>query len=307
MKKQCLIITGGSGLLALNWACAVRDNYDVVLATNTRTVNLAGTTSCKMNLEDTVEIMAQLEQFSPDVIIHTVGLTNVEQCEKEPAHAQKINADIAKNVALAANNKGIKFVYISTDQLFSGDCSYYKEIDLPQPLNEYGKSKLLAEELVQQVCQESLIIRTNFFGWGHKNRQSFSDWIIYNLRAGNSLNLYDDIYFTPIIADVLAETIHELAIGNNSGVFNIVGGERISKYNFALHLAKRFDLPAGLIQRSKIDKDNLYAKRPYDMSLSNSKALDIIGHELGSLEDYLDMLHDQELQGRRHELLSSVK
>ena len=306
MKKKHLLITGGSGLLALNWACAVRDNYDVVLATNTHTVNLSGTISCEMNLENTVEIMAQLEQFSPDMIIHTVGLTNVDQCEKEPALAQKINADIAKNVALAANNKGIKFVYISTDQLFSGDCSHYSEVDTPQPINEYGRSKLLGEKMVQDVYPESLIIRTNFFGWGHQNRQSFSDWIIYNLREGNSLNLYDDVFFTPIIADVLAETTHELARGNNSGIFNVAGDERISKYDFALRLARMFDLPAELIQRSKINNDKLYAKRPHDMSLSNIKVQQVLGHDCRSLEEYIKILHNQELQSRRLELFNSV-
>lgn len=306
MKMQRVLLTGGSGLLALNWACAVRDKWDVILGTHLHSVDLAGTISCRLDLDDPVRLRLQLDQLSPDLVVHTAGLTNVDLCEEDPALACQVNARIAQNVALASASMGVDLIHISTDQLFAGNNSFSGEDAQPQPINEYGRSKLLAEEWVQQACPQAIIVRTNLFGWGHAKRQSFSDWIIYALREGRQLTLFDDVYFTPILADVLALTAHELAARGVSGIFNLVGDERISKYEFALQLAKHFALPSELIRRDQVAHANLRAQRPKDMSLDNTKARNMLGRGLGSLDEYLAALRSQEEQGRRLELLHSV-
>ena len=306
MKKQRVVLTGGSGLLALNWACAVRDKWDVILGTHLHSVKLAGTISCKLDLEDPVRLEHQLDQLSPDLVVHTAGLTNVDRCEEAPVLAYQANAEIARNVALASASKKIKLIHISTDHLFAGNSSFYSEDAPPQPLNKFGRSKLLAEGSVQQACPQALIVRTNFFGWGHAQRQSFSDWIIYNLRAGKPLSLFDDVYFTPILADFLALASHELSASGASGIFNLVGDERASKYEFALQLVKCFALPADLIRRGQVAHANLRAKRPRDMSLDNAKARQRLERGLGCLDEYLVALRSQEAQGRRLELFHSV-
>lgn len=306
MKKQRMVLTGGSGLLALNWACVVRDKWDVILGTHLHSVDLAGTTSCRLDLDDPVRLEFQLDQLSPDLVVHTAGLTNVDLCEEDPALACQVNTRIAQNVALASASMGAGLIHISTDQLFAGNNSFYSEDAPPQPINEYGRSKLLAEEGVQQVCPQALIVRTNLFGWGHAKRQSFSDWIIYNLRADKTISLFDDVYFTPILADVLALTAHELAARGASGIFNLVGDERISKYEFALQLVKHFALPTELIRRDQVAHANLRAQRPKDMSLDNTKTRNLLDRDLGCLDEYLAALRFQEEQGRRLELLHSV-
>lgn len=306
MKKPCIVLTGGSGLLALNWACAVRDKWDVILGTHRHTVTLAGAAAHPLDLDDPVQLERQLDQLAPDLIVHTAGLSNVDGCEANPALARQANAQIARNVAQAAAHKNIRLVHISTDHLFAGTERFYSEDALPQPLNEYGRSKLLAEEWVRQICPQALIVRTNFFGWGYAQRQSFSDWIIYNLRAGKPLSLFDDVYVSPILADALALAAHELVERAASGIFNLVGGERVSKYEFALQLAEHFSLPAELIRRDQLAHANLQAQRPRDMSLDNSKARSLLGRGLGGLDEYLVALRSQEAQGRRLELFHAV-
>ncbi len=306
MRKRRVLITGGSGLLAINWACAVRENWDVILGTHRHSVELARTTSCMLNLDDPVRLASKFEQLAPDVVVHAAGLTNVDRCQEFPALARQANSEIARNVAQVASWSNATLIHISTDHLFAGDHSLYQEGDIPQPLNEYGRSKLLAEEWVQQACPRALIVRTNFFAWGHVRRQSFSDWIIYNLRAGKPLTLFDDVYFTPILADSLALAAHELAALGESGVVNLVGDERLSKYEFAQRLAGCFKLPAELIRRDQITRANLLARRPRDMSLSNAKARQMLGRRLGSVHDHLAGLYSQELQRRPLELLHST-
>ena len=300
-------MTGGSGLLALNWACAIRGEHDVVLATHTRRVSLAGATTTPLALDDADALTREFERIAPEVIVHTAGLTSVEDCEHDPALAQHANADLARNVARAAARSGARLIHISTDHLFAGTRAFYTETDIPEPLNVYARTKLLAEEWVREENAGALLVRTNFFGWGHRLRQSFSDWIYYNLRADTPLTMFDDVFITPIIADRLAIHAHRLLALGASGIHNIVGEERVSKYDFGVQLADAFELTRSLLIPAKIAASNLSAKRPPDMSLDNAKARERLGSSLGSVAEFLELLQSQERAGRRGELRAAVK
>jgi len=306
MKKKRLLITGGSGLLALNWACALRDTWDVTLGTHQHSVDLAGVNVCPLVLDDLNQLRAQLGKISPDLVVHTAGLTSVDRCELFPALAHQANVDIAKNVAQVAAMHGAALVHVSTDHLFSGRRSMCTEAEPPEPVNHYGRTKALAETAVMQVNPAALVVRTNFFGWGHATRQSFTDWLIYSLRAGKDLSLFDNVFFTPILADALALAAHELVEKGASGVFNLVGDQRLSKYEFARILADHFSLPEHLLLPHSLDGSELVAARPHDMSLDNRKAREVLGSDLGKVPQFLAALRQQELSGRAVELLRSV-
>lgn len=306
MKKKRLLITGGSGLLALNWACALRGTWDVTLGTHQHSVELAGVNGRPLVLDDPAQLRAQLEAISPDLVVHTAGLTSVDRCELFPARADHANIEIAKNVAQAAATHGAALVHVSTDHLFSGWRTMCTEAEPPQPVNHYGKTKAHAETAVMQVNPAALVVRTNFFGWGHATRQSFTDWLIYNLRAGKELSLFDNVFFTPILADALALAAHDLVEKGASGVFNLVGDQRLSKYEFARILAHHFSLPEHLLLRHSFDGSELVAARPHDMSLDNRKAREALGRDLGNVPQFLVALRQQELSGRGAELLKSV-
>lgn len=306
MKKKRLLITGGTGLLALNWACALRDTWDVTLGTHQHSVDLSGVSACPLVLDDLARLQVQFEAVAPDLVVHTAGLTSVDKCELFPALAHQANVEIAQNVALAAAMYGTGLVHLSTDHLFSGSQSMCTEADQPEPVNHYGKTKALAETAVVQANPAALILRTNFFGWGHASRQSFTDWLIYNLRAGKELSLFDNVFFTPILADVLALTAHELVEEGASGVFNLVGDQRLSKYEFSCILADHFSLPEHLLLQHSLDGSELVAARPHDMSLDNRKARAVLGRDLGNVSQFLTALRQQEMSGRSAELLKSV-
>lgn len=306
MSEGRVLITGGSGLLALNWACAMRRKWNVVLGTHAHKVTLDGVAAQPLDLEDADRFIAQLDEIAPDLVVHAAGLTSVDRCEEDPAEARHVNAELARNVAEAVARKSIKLVHVSSDHLFAGTRSGYREDDPPEPLNEYARSKLLAEEWVLRADPNALVLRTNFFGWGHAGRQSFSDWIIAGLRAGKTLTMFDDVFFTPILADDLAVAAHRLVAQSAAGIFNLTGDERVSKYVFGTRLAAAFGLPAELIRPDKIASSRLHARRPSDMSLDNVKTRDMLGSGLGRLDDYLLALRRQEDQGRREELFHAV-
>lgn len=306
MTIRRALLTGGSGLLAINWACAMRDGWEVVLGTHIHSVNLQGVASCRLDLSNLARLELQVRQLAPDLIVNAAGLTDVDRCEANPQLATLVNSELAGNVATVAERIGAGLIHISTDHLFSGDQEWRTEADLTSPLNEYARSKLLGETLVREACSRALVVRTNFFGWGHAGRRSFSDWIVYSLRAGKTIPLFDDVYFTPILADILAQAAHDLAALGASGIFNITGDQRVSKYEFGCRLANRFGLPGELIRRSQMIHAGLSAPRPRDMSLSNAKVRSHLGKSLGSLDDYVEALRIQEEHGRRLELLEAV-
>jgi dTDP-4-dehydrorhamnose reductase len=219
----------------------------------------------------------------------------------------RVNADLSRNVAEAAARVDARLVHVSTDHLFAGTRSFYREDEAAEPLNAYARSKLAAEALVTAACPAALIVRTNFFGWGHAGRQSFSDWIYYNLAAGKALTLFDDVFVTPVLADALASASHRLLELGATGIYNVAGDERVSKHAFAVALAALYGLPESLIQRGKIAASKLSARRPHDMSLDNRKACERLGTSLGTLSDHLGALQQQDRAGRRGELAAAIQ
>jgi dTDP-4-dehydrorhamnose reductase len=306
MQRKKVLITGGTGLLALNWACAIRATHDVVLATHTRRVNLEGVTAAPLALDDTDVLARELERMAPDVIVHTAGITSVEQCEREPGLARQVYVDLTRNVAAAAARFGAGLIHISTDHLFSGTRALYTEDVPPEPINAYGRVKLESEETARAACPGALVVRTNFFGWGHRYRQSFSDWIYYSLREGREVTLFEDVFITPILADRLASSAQRLLELGASAIYNVGGDERLSKYDFGVRLASAFGLPERLVRRGTIAASELSVKRPPDMSLDSSKARALLGGPLGTVADFLSILERQDREGRRRELLAAV-
>ena len=156
------------------------------------------------------------------------------------------------------------------------------------------------------VNPDALIIRTNFFGWGHRKRQSFSDWLLSGLREKKPLSLFNDVFYTPILADVLAKIVHRLVLKRASGIFNVVGDQRLSKYEFGLLLAACFGEPPNFLLADNVANARLAAERPKDMSLDNSKTSLMLGEALGSVPAFLEELRKQEAEGRAEELFSAI-
>lgn len=244
------------------------------------------------------------EKVKPDLVVHTAALTDVELCEREPALAHHVNAELAKNVASACNCLGIKLVHISTDHLFDGGKAFCTEVDAVCPVNVYGRTKALAEEFVMDACKEALIIRTNFYGWGSSYRSSFTDRIYKSLSARKETKLPEYVHFTPIIVDELVSAVHSLISYGESGIFNVTGRDRISKYQFGKYFSSVFNFDADLVVPSQNSVRELKVARPMDMSLSNAKLDERIRKNISSLGDGLERLKRQASFGIPEELLN---
>lgn len=291
MKRY--LITGGNGLLALNAALALRERAEVMLLVRDHEVCIPGVIVEKSDYSPS-SLRSVFQKNRPDVVIHTAGFTNVDECERHPDLAKEINADLAGLVALSARDVCAKLVHISTDHLFSGEEQLYDENSLPCPKNQYARTKLLGEQAVLAVFPSALVARTNFYGWG-VGKQSISDWVIGALRKGDTIGAYTDVYFTPILIQQLVVLIEQAVLKDLSGVVNFVGDERISKYTFAIKVAEVFGLDTNLITPSLSDQNESMSYRPKDMSLDNSYLRSLLGCGAINVDDGLELLRKQEI------------
>lgn len=305
-KRRPVLITGGTGLLGINWACAMREQYAICLGTHRRRAALRGVDTRALDFTSPGALERSIDGLSPVLIVHAVGMTDVDACERDPALALEVNARYASNVADIAARRQIRLVYISSDHLFSGAKPFCDESQAPEPMNAYARSKLEGEHEVAARCPDALILRTNFFGWGHAFRKSFSDWILEGLRAGRRLDMYTDSYFTPILVDDLARAVHSLVDAGATGIYHVAGDERLSKHEFALRLAAAFAVSAETVKPCLLRSSRHAAPRPEDLSLSNLKARKALGRPLGGVDEFLRELRVQEGAGRALETQSSV-
>ena len=295
-QKPSILLTGGSGLLAVNWFYSKNNQYRVYLGLNERKIHPDNSEVLFLDFFSEESLMKQIDSLNPSIIIHTAGLTSVEKCENNPELAFYINVELSSMVANVTKRLGIRLVHISTDHLFEGNVSMLTEGAPRKAINVYGKTKALAESKIEEINSEALIIRTNFYAWGPSYRKSFSDYIIESLRNKKLLSLFDDVYYTPILAENLIDTVHELLKKNEKGIFNIVSDDRISKYDFGLLIAEEFGLDKSYIERCSLHCKSNLVRRPYDMSLSNQKIKKLLGRNLGTVKQHIAKLHEQEFE-----------
>jgi dTDP-4-dehydrorhamnose reductase len=122
------------------------------------------------------------------------------------------------------------------------------------------------------------------------------------LRSGDPVTLFQDVHYTPIHLEAQRAAIFDLIAQGVSGVVNVVGDERLSKYEFGMKVAARFGLDQNLIRAGRITEQVGLVRRPLDMSLSNGRARTLLGRSLGDVDAHLTLLKQQEEAGLADEL-----
>src|SRR5690606_20452114 len=113
-----------------------------------------------LDITDQEAVLNIVKKHLPDAIINTAAMTNVDQCESEKEACDKLNIDAVKFLNQAAEEVGAFFLHLSTDFIFSGEEGPYDEAGVPAPVNYYGESKLLGEEVVLNSKADWAIART---------------------------------------------------------------------------------------------------------------------------------------------------
>ncbi|QWD66580.1 SDR family oxidoreductase [Polynucleobacter sp. MWH-Aus1W21] len=276
-----LVIVGSTGLLgqALRSEACKRGYQVYGLARSGADVNL--------DIQDTQKLLEALGHVRPKYIINAAALINLDECERNPAHAHEINALAVKNIANYCQKHDVKLVQISTDHYFSGDGEVlHDEQAEVQLLNTYAKSKYEGE-LFAQSAPNSLILRTNIVGFrGWIGRPTFVEWAIAALSEGSPVTLFDDFFTSSIHVKAFAGSLFDLIDKNASGIFNLAAREVVSKADFLLKLAHQLELPvAGCTFGSVHSVGGVL--RADSLGLDVLKAETILGYPLPKMDEVI--------------------
>ncbi len=273
-----MIVTGTSGLLGSKIAERAEERFSVC---RTHLTHPVFSDSIKMNVTNEDEVQQVFSKVKPDIVVHTAAVTNVDKCEVNKNHASKVNAEGTGILAEACNKIGARIIYISTDYVFDGKKGLYTEDDEPNPINHYGLTKLTGERYVTDICEPFAILRTSVLYGLHSEKSNFAKWVIKSLTRGKPIDVVEDHYNSPTLADNLADVILEIVDKRLEGVYHTAGSKRISRYGFALKIAENFDLDESLIKPIKMRELKAWtAKRPKDSSLCVDKVKKKINKEL---------------------------
>lgn len=228
--------------------------------------------------------------------MHSAALTDVDRCEREKDLAFKINVEGTRAVAEGARAAGSFLVYVSTDYVFDGRRGLYREGDQTGPVSYYGLSKLLGEELsLDQGC----VARTCVI-YGRRpasGKVNFALWILNSLGSGKEISVVTDQFITPTLNSNLAAMLLEAADRQLSGIYHLSGASRVSRYDFACQLADTFELDSRLILPSRMSDLDWLAERPKDSSLDTSKARQMLKNGPLPLNDSLQLLKKEIIEG----------
>ena len=168
----------------------------------------------------------------PDVIINCAGITDTEECEKNPEHAYRVNALGARNLSIVARKCGAKIVQLSTDDVFVGQSKKpYTEFDDTNPLTVYGRSKRAGENYVKEFTHKHFIIRSNWV-YGHQGN-NFVNRVLEAADKGISLSVASDQFGSPTSAKDLARMIIYLIGTNEYGTYHVTCSGVCNRYEFA--------------------------------------------------------------------------
>ena len=286
MKKKILII-GAASILSNYLISDLKENFKVYLLFNKRKRIISKTKRINLDLNKKKDLK-KFSNMKFFLIINCAAITDVDYCEKNYFKCLNINFFLVKKIVNEIKNTKTKFLQISTDQLFISKNKFISEIEKPKPLNNYAKSKFLAEKYVTSNLKKFFIIRTNFFGWGLNYKKTFSDNIIINLQKKKKIKVLTDVNFNPILLDDLSKIIKRMIKTDHYGIYNVCSNEKLSKINLAKKIADKFNLPKKLI--IPIKRSISKTKRPKNMVLSNNKLKRKFKIKINSIDNQIDLM-----------------
>ena len=298
MGRVRLLITGITGLLGVNLAWeAWRAGHEVVGVARQRNLPKAPFAVLQADLSRPESTARVWRVAQPEAVVHTAALADLDACERQPALAARLNAELPGEIAALAARDGVPLVHISTDAVFDGERGDYTEDDPPRPLSTYARTKLAGERAVLAAYPAAAVLRVNFFGWSLSGKRSLSEWFLNNLQAGNPVRGFSDVFFCPLLVTHLADRVLAVLERRLSGLYHAVSPRCLSKYAFGVALARRFGYDPALIHPASVAEAGLAAHRARNLTLRSDKLARALGQPLPSWEDGLAAFHRQHIEG----------
>tara|TARA_Y100000034_G_scaffold134144_1_gene201758 strand:+ start:289 stop:2016 length:1728 start_codon:yes stop_codon:yes gene_type:complete len=232
----------------------------------------------------------KISLLNPDLIINAAAFTNVDTCEEDIETTMKINSYPLGHLSKIANHCNAKLVHISTDYVFDGTSSEgYDEDSKRSPINIYGQSKAISEEILLKNAKQPYLIRTSWlFG---KNGKNFVQTILNLTTNMDEIKVVNDQIGCPTYTKDLAKQIKLIINEYKPGIYHVTNSDKCSWFNFAQEIIKQSNKTTNTIPISTQESFSLFshikAKRPNYSILKNTKLPNIRSWK-DSLKEYLE-------------------
>jgi len=277
-----IIVTGASSSPGYKIALKLSEKYDVLAVYNDHKID--GINSLKLDI--TKEPEKLILDYEPDIIVHAAAIGNVDFCEENKEVCYNVNVASLRKLFSKAYRKGTKTIYISTDYVFDGKKGLYRENEVPTPINYYGLTKFIGEEIA--LSYDGTVIRiAAVYGTGY-GRTNFGKFIVEKLSKGEKVNAAYDQYISPTLNTQIGGAVLKLVEKEFTGIVHI-SGPRMSRYDFSLEICKKFGFDVSYINPVTIDSFNFKSPRPRDSSLDNSLGNKLTGMDLNDINKSLEM------------------
>ena len=303
-----ILITGSNGLLGqkLIHGLLMRNKNGAswnIIATSkgeNRIMEKVGYFYESFDITSKSEADVLFEKHKPAIVINTAAMTNVDACESNREEAKALNVTSVENMLHAIQNLQSKiepcfFIQLSTDFVFDGANGPYKEEDLTNPLSHYANTKLDAEKLVEKSNVQWAILRT-IIVYGVVDGMSRSNIVLWAkdaLEKKQKINVVDDQFRSPTLAEDLAEACLLCAEKKAKGIFHVSGKDQMSILEMVYRVADYWKLDKSVITASKSEAIKQPARRPPRTGFIIEKAKRELGYNPHSFEEGLEILSAQ--------------
>lgn len=300
---KTILVTGSNGLLGQKITERLLESRQFNWVATSRGANrypiTEGYVYAEMDILDPHAVREVIERYQPDAIIHTAAMTNVDTSEAQPELAHQLNVDAVNTLTEIAEEHNIQLVHLSTDFIFDGAEGPYDELAAPNPLSYYGRTKLEAEEVIKNSRCKWAILRTILvYGISHDmSRSNIVLWAKQSLENGKSIQVVNDQWRTPTLAEDLADCCLLAVEHDAQGVYNASGKDFMSIAELVYKVADFWQLDKTLVTELSSASLNQDARRPVRTGFILDKAIKELGYQPHSFEAGLKLL-DQQIKKR---------
>lgn len=254
-----VLVTGANGQLG----------YDVVKELQKQNIECYGTSRQDFDIVDFEATEKFITNYMPDAVIHCAAYTAVDKAEDEQCLCYLVNASATENIAEICKKINAKMLYISTDYVFDGTKDgFYEVYDKPNPINVYGKTKLLGEQAVQKILDKYFIVRISWVFGEHGN-----NFVKTMLRLGKErkeINVVADQYGSPTYTADLAPLLVEMIQTDKYGIYHVTNEGVCTWAEFAEEIFKISKMDIKVNHITTVEYPTR-AKRPMNSKLGKEK------------------------------------
>jgi dTDP-4-dehydrorhamnose reductase len=246
--------------------------------------DMQGLTRADLDLTDRANVERTWHSIKPNAVIHCAALSRTKDCEQDPEQARRINVEAT--AYLAQLSRDIPFIFLSSGEVFDGRTGWYGEMDEPNPINVYGRTKLKAERAVLQNPRHTVVRIVLTAGISETGDRSFVEDMCRTAKAGKDVTLYADEFRCPLPAGVIARVIWELVDREQPGLYHLGGSDRLSRWEIGETLLPWCPELKGHLMKGSA-RSHVGSPRPADLSLRFDKIQSLLSFRIPGFRGWL--------------------